>query len=358
VAFRLHRRARLSGVTRWVLHVDLDQFLAAVEVLRHPELKGRPVVVGGDGDPTKRGVVSTASYEAREYGVGSGVPLRTALKRCPDAVFLPVDREHYEAISDQVMDAVRSLDVTVGTVVVEPLGWDEAFIGVESDDPESVARDVQRVVREATRLDCTVGIGPNKLLAKIATGFGKPNGIYRLTHETWYDVMGDRPTDALWGIGSKTAGKLAELGIGTVRELADADVERLAARFGPTTGPWLPAVGQGRGSNRVDATPWERRSRGREVTFQVDIAHWDDVVREVRSLARRVAGEVVDDGRDVVRVAVKVRYRPYFTETHSRVTPAPTRDADVIEQAALEALERFDSRRPVRLLGVRAELAR
>ncbi|MDQ1605174.1 MAG: polymerase [Actinomycetota bacterium] len=348
---------RLSGVTRWVLHVDLDQFLAAVEVLRHPELKGRPVVVGGDGDPTKRGVVSTASYEAREYGVGSGVPLRTALKRCPDAVFLPVDREHYEAISDQVMDAVRSLDGTAGTVVVEPLGWDEAFIGIESDDPESVARDVQRAVREATRLDSTVGIGPNKLLAKIATGFGKPNGIYRLTHETWYDVMGDRPTDALWGIGSKTAAKLAELGIGTVRELADADVERLAARFGPTTGPWLAAVGQGRGSNRVDATPWERRSRGREVTYQVDIADWDEVVGEVRALARRVAGEVVDDGKDVVRVAVKVRYRPFFTETHSRVTPVPTRDADVIEQAALEALERFTDRRPVRLLGVRAELA-
>jgi DNA polymerase IV len=341
-----------------VLHVDLDQFLAAVELLRHPELRGRPVVVGGDGDPTKRGVVSTASYEARALGVGSGVPLRTALKRIPDAVFLPVDKEHYEAVSDEVYAALRGLDVAATPpmkLVVEPLGWDEAFLGVLTDDPEVVARDVQRAVLGATRLECTVGIGPNKLLAKIATGFGKPNGIYRLTHESWYAVMGDRPPEALWGIGSRTATKLAEMGIGTVRELADADVERLSARFGPTTGPWLAAIGQGRGSNRVDDTPWDRRSRGREVTFQEDIADWDRVVEQVRALARRVAGEVVDDGKPAVRVAVKVRYKPFFTETHSRVTSEPTTDAALIERAALEALERFESRRPVRLLGVRAD---
>ena len=146
------------GVTRWVLHVDLDQFIAAVEVLRHPELRGRPVVVGGDGDPTKRGVVSTASYEAREYGVHSGLPLRTAARRLPDAVFLPVDREAYEEASAEVMDVLRSTGA-----VVEVLGWDEAFLGVETDDPEGIARSLAQRVREATRLDCTVGIGENKL---------------------------------------------------------------------------------------------------------------------------------------------------------------------------------------------------
>ena len=158
-------------MARWVLHVDLDQFIAAVEVLRHPELRGRPVVVGGDGDPTKRGVVSTASYEAREHGVHSGLPLRTAAKRLPDAVFLPVDRAAYEEISETVMEVLRSTGA-----VVEVLGWDEAFVGVDTEDPEAFGRSLARQVRETTQLDCTVGIGENKLQAKIATGFGKPAG--------------------------------------------------------------------------------------------------------------------------------------------------------------------------------------
>src|SRR5262249_6376552 len=158
---------KLALVTGWVLHVDLDQFLAAVEVLRRPELRGRPVVVGGDGDPTKRGVVSTASYEARAFGVRSGTPLRTALARCPDSVFLPVDRETYEDASDQVMSTLRSFDA-----VVEVLGWDEAFMGVETDEPEAYARRVQEAVRAATGLECSVGIGQNKLQAKIATEYG------------------------------------------------------------------------------------------------------------------------------------------------------------------------------------------
>ena len=136
-------------MTRWVLHVDLDQFIAAVEVLRHPELRGRPVVVGGDGDPTKRGVVSTASYEAREHGVHSGLPLRTAARRLPDAVFLPVDRAAYEEVSETVMAVLRSTGA-----VVEVLGWDEAFLGVDTDDPEAFARSLaaQRPGGHRTRL--------------------------------------------------------------------------------------------------------------------------------------------------------------------------------------------------------------
>ena len=200
-------------MTGWVLHVDLDQFLAAVEILRHPELRGRAVVVGGDGDPTKRGVVSTASYEARALGVGSGTPLRTAARRIPDAVFLPVDREHYEVMSANVMAALRS-----GGEVVEVLGWDEAFVAVEASDavdpdaadgPEAAARELQRRVLDATGLHCSVGIGRNRLQAKLATGFGKPAGVFRITGATWFDVLGDLPTAALWGIGSKTSRKLA-----------------------------------------------------------------------------------------------------------------------------------------------------
>jgi len=372
-------------VTRWVLHVDLDQFVAAVEVLRRPELRGRPVVVGGDGDPTKRGVVSTASYEARAYGVHSGLPLRTAARRCPAAVFLPVDREAYEAASAEVMATLRGL-----VAVVEVLGWDEAFLAVDSDDPEAVARQIRRRVRESTNLDCTVGIGQNKLQAKLATGFAKPagasatlasgpsgtsvtlasgpsgtsatlasgpSGTFRLTDQTWFDVLGDRPTDALWGIGRKTAARLTGMGIATVRELAATDPQVLAAQLGPTIGPWLVRLARGRDGSPVVGTPYVPRSCSRETTFQRDLHDWHEVQREVVQLARRVAADVAAGGRPAIRVVVKVRYKPFTTHTHGNPLAMPTTDVTAIEQGALAALDRFTERRPVRLLGVRAEFA-
>ncbi len=333
-----------------MLHVDLDQFIAAVEVLRHPELRGRPVVVGGDGDPTKRGVVSTASYEAREHGVHSGLPLRTAARRLPDAVFLPVDRAAYEEVSDVVMDVLRSTGA-----VVEVLGWDEAFLGVSTDDPEGFARSLAAAVREATQLDCTVGIGENKLQAKIATGFGKPAGVFRLTSANWFSVLGGRPADALWGIGAKTARKLDGLGIRTVSDLAAADPDALAAVFGPMTGPWLVLLGRGRGDADVDDSPYVARGHGKEETFQVNIEDWSRVQAEVLRIAGLLAVDLVAEPRPAVRVVVKVRYAPFVTETHGVTLAAPSSEAAVIEQAALSALERFTGRRPVRLLGVRAE---
>ncbi len=338
-------------MTRWVLHVDLDQFIAAVETLRRPELRGTPVVVGGDGDPTKRGVVSTASYEARTYGVHSGMPLRTAARRCPDGVFLPVDREAYEAASAAVMAALRDVDG-----VLEVRGWDEAFLAVDTDEPEAVARDIQRRVRAATRLACTVGIGTNKLLAKIATGFGKPAGVYRLTDDTWFAVLGDRPTDALWGVGTRTAKRLGALGIGTVRELAAADPSGLAAQLGPVTGPWLVRLAQGRDDAPVTGTAYVARSRGREVTYQRDLDDWDAVDREVARLAHRVADDLAAERRPATRVVVKVRYAPFRTHTHGQRLRSPTLDAAAIEQAARAALDRCTREGPVRLLGVRAEV--
>ena len=329
-----------------MLHVDLDQFIAAVEVLRHPELKGKPVVVGGDGDPAKRGVVSTASYEARKFGVHSGQPLRTARKRCPDCVFLPVDADCYNAVSAEVMTVLRHTGDPV-----EVLGWDEAFVGVDTDDPEGYARGLAADVKAATQLDCSVGIGENKLHAKIATGFGKPAGVFRLTAATWFDVLGERPPDAIWGIGAKTTAKLATLGITTVRELAAADADRLAAAFGPMTGPWLVLLGRGRGDAEVDPTPYVPRSHGREVTFQQNITDWAQVGEEVARLARQVAAEVSE--RSVARVVVKVRYAPFVTVTHG----VPLTPSGTIEDAARSALEQFTPGRPVRLLGVRAEFA-
>ena len=327
-----------------MLHVDLDQFIAAVEVLRRPELRGKPVVVGGDGDPDKRGVVSTASYEAREYGVHSGQPLRTAKKRCPDCIFLPVDADAYNEVSARVMGVLRETGQPV-----EVLGWDEAFVGVDTDDPEAVAQGLAADVRAATDLDCSVGIGENKLQAKIATGYGKPAGVFRLTSATWYELLGDRAPDAIWGIGAKTTAKLAGLGITTVRELAAADPDRLAAEFGPMTGPWLVLLGRGRGDAEVDPTPYVARSHGREVTFQQNIKDWATVGEEVTRLAMQVADEVSE--RTVARVVVKVRFAPFVTVTHG----VPL--TGTIEEAAQAALGQFTPGRPVRLLGVRAEFA-
>ena len=369
---------KTSGVTHWVLHVDMDQFLAAVELQRHPELRGKPVVVGGDGDPTKRGVVSTASYEAREFGVRSGLPLRTAAKRCPDCVFLPVDADVYNEVSARVMAALRETGCPI-----EVLGWDEAFVGADTDDPESFARGLAADVKAATDLDCSVGIGENKLQAKIATGFGKPAGVSRLTTATWFDILGDRPPDAIWGIGAKTVAKLAALGVNTVRQLAAADPDRLAKEFGPTTGPWLVLLGNGRGESEVDPTPYVPRSHGREVTYQRNLTDWADIATEIARLARQVAAEVAD--RPVARVVVKIRYAPFITVTHgsplptgqqsppgapqlhpeplplddppARGEPAAEHWAAVIEQAARMALAKFTPGRPVRLLGVRAEFA-
>ncbi|MEP6762271.1 MAG: DNA polymerase IV [Sporichthyaceae bacterium] len=334
-----------------VLHVDLDQFLAAIEILRRPELRGLPVVVGGDGDPTKRGVVSTASYEARAFGVHSGVPLRTAFKRCPDAVFLPVDKEAYDTASTEVMAALRSFGFPV-----DVLGWDEAFLGVETDDPEALARQIQDRVRAATGLDCSVGIGQNTQQAKLATEFGKPAGVFRLTYDTWFEVLGDKPTDALWGIGRRLSQRLADVGITTVKELAAADPETLKGPFGPSTGPWLVNLGNGHGSRTITDRPYVARGKSREVTFQENIEDWDEVRRQLEVVARRVAADVAAEDRLVVRVTVKVRFAPFFSSTHGQQLNQTSADPDVVTEAALAALEKFTDRRPVRLLGVRAEL--
>jgi DNA polymerase IV len=333
-----------------VLHVDLDEFLAAVEIARRPELRGKPVVVGGRGDPTERAVVATASYAAREFGIRSGMPLRTAARRCPEAVFLPSDRRAYEAVSERVMATLRRLPV-----VVEVLGWDEAFLGMHTADPEALAGDVQRAVKGATGLVCSVGIGDNRLRAKLATGFAKPAGIYQLTSENWMRVMAPRPPEALWGIGTKTAKKLAAAGITSVYQLAATDTDELARRFGPTMGPWYRALALGAGGTDVSAEKYLPRSRSREMTFQQNISDRRELENQLVALAGLVAEDVTGEGRAAARVAVKVRFAPFFTQTRSVTLPAPTKEADEITAPALGLLDTFQPGRPVRLLGVRAE---
>ena len=416
---------RVYPIEHWVLHVDLDQFIAAVEVLRRPELAGLPVIVGGDGDPTKRGVVSTASYEARKSGVGSGMALRLAARKCPEAVFLPVDREAYDEASAAVMATLRSLEWGGRPLVVEVLGWDEAFLaagpgageqapartgqlgrgrpwagagdaqaaetspvveagqgslppvqqeaGASSGrgpsggpspqteteapaDPVAFAEHIRAQVLAETELHCSVGIGDNKLRAKIATEFGKPRGSFVLTAENWFEVMGARPTTALWGIGGKTARKLAALGIDTVTQLARSDARVLAAELGPTMGPWYHRLGRGVSDSVVSGEPWVPRAHGRETTFQEDLDDWEQIADEVRALARQVKEDIDREGRSAARVALKLRYKPFFTVSRSLTLSTATNDPDELAEAAVSLLDRVEKDRPVRLLGVRLEM--
>ncbi|MEZ0578183.1 DNA polymerase IV [Nocardioides sp. MH1] len=381
----------MTGPARWVLHVDLDQFIAAVEVLRRPELAGQPVIVGGRGDPTERGVVATASYEARRFGVGSGMPLRTAASRMRkagvEAVFLPHDAAAYDEASARVMEVVRRVEWGGAPVLVEVLGWDEAFVGAapghgDLDDPVAVAERIRAAVLESTDLRSAVGIGANKLQAKLATGFAKRRvegalareagsgigeesgpggqerglGTYTISDETWYDEMGTRPTTALWGIGKKIAARLAALGVETVEDLARADPEQLAAHLGPTTGPWLRRLGRGVASDEVDPTPYVPRGHGREETFQEDLTDWADVEREVDRIARRVVLDIAEAGRPAVRVELKIRFRPFFTFTRSHKLKEPSADPDLLAREAVALLDRVEKDRAVRLLGVRFEM--
>ncbi|BDB41307.1 MULTISPECIES: DNA polymerase IV [Mycobacterium] len=337
----------------WVLHVDLDQFLASVELRRRPELVGLPVIVGGSGDPTEpRKVVTCASYEAREFGVHAGMPLRTAARRCPEATFLPSDPTAYDAASEQVMGLLRDLGHPV-----EVWGWDEAYVGVTPPaDPAAVAEQIRHVVATQTGLSCSVGISDNKQRAKVATGFAKPAGIFTLTDANWMAMMADRPVDALWGVGPKTAKKLAAAGISTVRDLAYSDGELLTSTFGPRTGLWLLLLAKGGGDTDVSAEPWVARSRSHVVTFPRDLTERGEMNTAVTELARRALADVLAEARIVTRVAVTVRTSTFYTRTKIRKLDAPTTDPDVIVTAALRVLDLFELDRPVRLLGVRLEL--
>ena len=344
----------------WVLHVDLDQFLASVELRRHPELVGLPVIVGGSGDPTEpRKVVTCASYEAREFGVHAGMPLRTAARKCPDATFLPSDSAAYDEASEEVMGLLRDLGHPV-----EVWGWDEAYVGLDAlddaghqTDPFEFAERIRTVISAETSLSCSVGISDNKQRAKVATGFGKPAGVFALTDDNWMTVMGDLDVDALWGVGPKTAKRLAGLGIITVTDLAATDPTLLTSTFGPSTGLGILLLAKGGGDETVSAEPWVARSRSHVVTFPADLTDRAEMDSAITELARQTLTEVVGQGRIVTRVAVTVRTKTFFTRTKIRKLAAPSTDAQTIVDTALAVFDQFELDRPVRLLGIRLELA-
>ena len=344
-------------MARWVLHVDLDQFIAAVEILRRPELAGLPVVVGGRGDPTERAVVSTASYEARAFGVHSGMPLKLAVRKIPDAVFLPVDAPAYDSASAVVMEALRAHP----GAVVQVLGWDEAFVGIETpgqDVDEAVAHAdaIRAEVLEASSLHCSVGVGDTTVRAKIATDFGKPQGTFVLTRENWFEVMGERPTTALWGVGNRIAARLATHGYETVQQLADASDEVLTVEFGPRMGPHYGRLGRGLGATVIDDTPWVARAHGRETTYQANLLEPGEIDIALRTLSEQVIEDIRREGRACARVHLKVRFAPFFTTTRIRKLTEPTFDPEVVAATAIDLLRGLGDDRPIRLLGVRAEM--
>lgn len=338
-------------MTRWVLHVDMDQFLAAVELLRRPELAGKPVVVGGRGDPTERAVVSTASYEARAFGIRSGVALRIAARKCPDAIFLPVDFPVYEAASQHVMATLKAWPGSV----VEILGWDEAFVGIETDDPEGQARGVQAAVLDVTGLHCSIGIGDTLVRAKTATEFGKPQGTYVLTRANWIEIMGERPVTDLWGIGKRIGARLNAIDIVTVTDLAAADGETLIEAFGPSSGAYFSQLGRGEGRAWPDDSPWVPRARGHETTYQVDLTT-TEVPAALGELAEQVMRDLRKEGRPCARVHLKVRFAPFFTKMRVRKLREPTWDPAVVASTALDLFTELGDERRVRLLGIRGEM--
>ena len=341
----------------WVLHVDLDQFLASVELQRHPELRSLPVIVGGNGDPTEpRKVVTCASYEARAFGVHAGMPLRTAARRCPEATFLPSDPAAYDEASDRVMGLLRDLGHPL-----EVWGWDEAYLGLDDPDgtadPVALAERIRTVIQAETGLSCSVGISDNKQRAKVATGLAKPAGIYQLDESNWMTVMGDRNVDALWGVGPKTAKRLAGLDINTVADLAATDATLLTSTFGPSTGLWILLLAKGGGDEKVSAEPWVPRSRSHVVTFPHDLTDRAELDSAITELAKQTLAEIIEADRTVTRVAVTVRTKTFYTRTKIRKLAVAGNDEQAIVGTALELLHQFDLDRPIRLLGVRLELA-
>jgi DNA polymerase-4 len=264
-----------------------------------------------------------------------------------------LDTDAYDEASEEVMGLLRDFGHPV-----EVWGWDEAYVGTDdSVDPFDLAEQIREVVAAGTGLSCSVGISDNKQRAKVATGFGKPAGIFSLTEDNWMAVMGDRDVDALWGVGPKTAKKLAEMGITTVADLAATDAQLLTSTFGPTTGLWILLLAKGGGDTEVSAEPWVPRSRSHVITFPEDLTDPTEIDSAVIELAKMTLAEIIDQGRIATRVSVTVRTKTFFTRTKIRKLPTAGNDEPTIVGTALDLLHQFDLDRPIRLLGVRLELA-
>lgn len=345
------KSSRDEAVQPWrrIIHVDMDAFFAAIELQRHPELQGKPVVIGGDGDPSKRGVVSTASYEARKYGIRSAMPLMKAWHLCPEAVFLPVDYREYVRVSAAIKNILWEI-----CPVMEDVGIDEAFLDVsQADKPaEEIAREIKERIRAATGLTCSVGIAPNKLLAKIASDLEKPDGVTVITASDVKSRIWPLPVRKLWGVGPKTEARLGEMGIETIGELAALPPEKLIAGFGKSQGSYLYQAARGN-DERPLVTNWKPRSTSRETTFQHDVRDWQALAGTLAELVREVAAGMSEKGYRGKTVTIKLRYSDFKTHTRATTLPAATDREEEIRRAAFICLGRFELSKWVRLVGVR-----
>jgi len=361
---------------RFIAHLDMDAFYASVELLRYPELRGRPVVIGGrragaEGPAIRtlreyngRGVITTATYEARTLGVQSGMGLMKAAKLAPDALLLPANFDEYRRYSRMFKDAVRAV-----AHEVEDRGIDEIYIDLTTlvtssaaegaPDPwvraRVIATDVQRAVREATGLTCSIGITPNKLLSKIASELDKPGGLTVLTEGDIPTRIWTLPVRKINGIGPKANARLEALGIRTIGELAKADRALLIGHFGRSYGAWMNEAAHGR-DERVVVTYSEPKSISRETTFEDDLHPVRDRERLSRiftELCVRVADDLKRKGYVGRTIGLKLRYDNFKTLTRDRTLDEPTGDAGAIRRAAGECLKRVPLDRRIRLLGVR-----
>ncbi len=335
---------------RTILHVDLDAFFASVEQRDRPELRGKPVIVGGD--PRGRGVVSAASYEARRFGVHSAMSLREAVRRCPDGVFLPVDGRRYQQASREVMAILRRF-----TPQVEPISIDEAFLDVTGSrqlfgDGRAIALAIKAAIREDVDLPVSVGVATTKLVAKIASDLRKPDGLVVVEPGEEAAFLAPLPISRLWGVGEKTARAFADYGVRTIGDLAALSPDLLVRRFGKHGGS-LASRARGVDEDRVhEGDP--AKSVGHEHTFDVDTSDRETIERTLLAMSDGVAGRLRSAGVRASTIAVKIRDSSFRTITRQRTLPEPTDMTDPIFRAAVELARPEVRGIRVRLLGVTA----
>jgi DNA polymerase-4 len=334
---------------RRILHIDMDAFFAAVEEKRNPDLKGKPVVIGGQGDPSRRGVVSTANYEARKFGIHSAMPLRTAYKLCPQAIFLPVDYEAYEEASRQF----KSVLLTI-TSIMEDVGIDEVFLDIsdEADSEETIVERIKIGIYEKTGLTCSIGIASNKLLAKIASDMQKPNGLTILTDSDIEICLWPMPIRKLYGIGPKTEEHLKKMGIDTIGQLAALSAQTLVQCFGPSYGEYLYEAARGIDESPV-ITHWEPKSFSRETTFQADVRDWQVIARTIAELTKEVVSDLKRKGYGSRTVTLKIRFDDFQTFTRTMTISKHSDSEEEIRKAAFACLKRIELNKKVRLIGIK-----
>jgi DNA polymerase IV (DinB-like DNA polymerase) len=338
---------------RIILHVDMDHFFTAIEERMHPEYRGKPVIVGADPKEGKgRGVVSTCNYEARKYGVRSGMPISRAWKLCPNAIYLPVNYELYTKVSERIMAILRKY-----ADKFESWGIDEAFLDVTSKvrdyaEAEALARQIKKEILEKEGLTCSIGIGPNKLVAKIASDYQKPDGLTVVTEEEAEKFLAPLPVRKLLWVGRKTEQKLRAMGIKTIGDLARHDPTVLAETFG-VIGTQLYLMAHGIDKSEVEEQR-QIKSISRDITFEEDTSDFNLVLNTLEKLAEEVHNDLMRQQLYFKTVTVRVRYENFETHTHSRTLPFMTNRLQDLKKTAKELIQDYlKPERKIRLIGVR-----